>query len=260
MLFTQPSHIDCIFVIECFPPTSTPKMYLPMRDFYFTIIILILLSSTVTAQDNTSFLFSNTLHRNLKNYSKKSDIAYRNDNIDRANFLFDSLVRHQLIGTTFDDFNLKRFHKGRQRISAFEKPIFLITYASWCVPNKGEIPALNKLARQYGNDIQFIVLYWDRKSNLKKLSKKFDHHIAICYAHETYNKDAYLVSTLKHSLGFPILYYLDKNRTVIAIKRNTALHIPRATYSKALDANYKVFKDNLSCLLNTNDSPILAKN
>jgi len=232
-----------------------------MRNFYFISTVFVLLSSTVTAQDNHSILFSHTLYRNLKLYAKNSDIAYRNRDMDRANFLFDSLVQHQLIGSLFDDFNLKRYHKSRQRLSTFKKPVFLITYASWCVPGKGEIPALNKLARQYGNTVQFIVLYWDRKSNLKKLYKKFDRRILICYAHETYNKDAYLVSTLKHSLGFPILYYLDKNRIVVAIKRNTATSTPRATHSKALDANYKVFKNNLSCLITNNDPPkILAEN
>ncbi len=233
-----------------------------MRNFYFTSIVFVLLSSTATAQDNNRLLFSNTLHRNLKIYSKKSELAYRNGNIDRANFLFDSLVQCQLAGTTFDDFNLKRYRKNRQRISSFNKPIFLITYASWCIHRKGEIKALNKLARQYGNNIQFIVLYWDRKQSLKKLSKKFDRYIVFCYAHETYNKDAYLVSTLKHSLGFPIFYFLDEKRTVVAIKRNTIQLRPSATYSQAFDINYAFFKDNLNCLLinsKNNTSQGLAK-
>lgn len=219
-----------------------------MRNIYF-IIVCLFLSSTVTAQDNTTLLFSYTLHRNLKSYSKQSDLAYRTGDTERGRFLFDSLVQNQLIGTTFDDFNLRRYHRSRLRLSTVTKPIFLITYASWCVPGKGEIPALNKLARQYGKDVQFIVLYWDRKADLKKLSKKFDSRIMICYAHETYNKDAYLVATLKHSLGFPLTYLLDENRNVVSIKRGIVKPDQKITYAKAVDANYTSFKENLNCLL-----------
>lgn len=220
-----------------------------MRNFYFIAIVFAFLSSTVTAQDNTTLLFSNTLHRNLKAFSKQSDLAYKTGDLERGRFLFDSLVQHQLTGTVFDDFNLKRYHKSRLRLSAIEKPIFLITYASWCVPGKGEIPALNKLARQYGKNVQFIVLYWDRKASLKKISKKFDSRIMVCYAHETYNRDAYLVSTLKHSLGFPITYLIDQNKNVVTLKRNKSSLNQKATYAKAVEANYAIFKESLNYLL-----------
>ncbi|WP_286914977.1 TlpA family protein disulfide reductase [Flavobacterium sp. UBA4197] len=225
-----------------------------MKKFYVTNIALLLLSSTVPAQDNGTILFSYTLHKNIRQYSKKSDLAYTKGDIDRGTFLFDSLVKNQLTGTTFDNFSFKRLKKSRLYLNSIKKPVFLITYASWCVPSKGEIPALNKLAQRYGKDIQFIVLYWDRKNNIKKIAKKFNSRIEVCYAHETYNKDAYLVSTLKHTLGFPTSYFLDENLKVVNIKRGGAILTEKATFTKALDLNYRTFQEGLSCLLINVDS------
>ena len=34
----------------------------------------------------------------------------------------------------------------------------LLTYESWCIPSEGEIPVLNKLAREYGDLMDFVVL------------------------------------------------------------------------------------------------------
>jgi thiol-disulfide isomerase/thioredoxin len=73
-------------------------------------------------------------------------------------------------------------------MSKVKKPIFLVTYAAWCIPGKGEIPALNKLAKE-NKAIEFIVIVFGKKKEAGKFAKKFNSSIEICYAHKNYKND-----------------------------------------------------------------------
>ena len=52
-------------------------------------------------------------------------------------------------------------------MSKVKKPIFLVTYAAWCVPGKGEILALNKLAKEFHKEIEFVVIVWGKKQEVR---------------------------------------------------------------------------------------------
>lgn len=126
----------------------------------------------------------------------------------------------------------------------------MITYASWCVPSPGEIPALNKLAQKYGKDVKFVVLFWDRRHNMKKMARKFSSRITVCYAHESYRNDAPIVAALKHTLGFPTSFYLDDNLKVVDIRRCGTHVCPRRTpYDKSYALNYNSFLEGLSTIV-----------
>ncbi|HKX86830.1 MAG TPA: TlpA disulfide reductase family protein [Flavobacterium sp.] len=216
------------------------KLYLVLTYLFFTIPSF--------CQD-ADLNFPEALRAHLKKYNIKSDIAFNNKDIQKGQILFDSLVSHHLVGTQFEDYTLKSFEKRRVKLSSFKKPVFILTYASWCVPSKGEIPALNKLAQKYAKDVQFIILFWDKKYQVKKISRKFNHNITVCYAHETYKNDAMIVSHLKHTLGFPTSYFLDQNLKVVNIKRGGAQPDKKSTYVKAYTMNYNVFREGLGSLL-----------
>ena len=207
-------------------------------------------------------LFSDAVRVNLSNYKNKSELAYKNKDFAKGRFLFDSLVKNQLIGTRFNDYSFKKINSNKLKLSSIKKPIVVQTYASWCVTGKGEIAALNKLAQQYGKDIEFIVIFWDKKQNVKKIAKKFMSRITICYAHETYKNDAYAISSIKHTLGFPTSFYLDENKKVIDIQRNGTTISPKMAYSKAFNENYSYFKNGVSKILigTTNPKEQIARN
>lgn len=202
-----------------------------------------------------SLYFSNAIKINFHKYKKESTLAFILGNTERGQFLFDSLVQHRLIGTTFDNLTFKKNSGSRLKLSSIEKPMLLLTYASWCVPAPGEIPALNKLARKYGKDVKMVVLFWDRKQKMKKLARKFSSKITVCYAHEYYKNDAIIVSSLKHTLGFPTMYYLDENRKVVDIRR-CGVYNPssKESYSKSYALNYNAFLDGLSTILVNKDT------
>lgn len=201
-----------------------------------------------------SLYFSNAIKINFHKYKKESTLAFIMGDLERGRFLFDSLVQHRLIGTTFDNLTFKKASGSRLKLSSIKKPVLLLTYASWCVPTQGEIPALNKLARKYGKDVRIIVLFWDRKQKMKKLARKFSNKITVCYAHEYYKNDAIIVASLKHTLGFPTTYYLDENRKIVDIRRCGVQNSPsKDNYQKSYTQNYNSFLDGISTILVNKD-------
>ena len=89
----------------------------------------------------------------------------------------------------------------------------------------------------------------DKKQNIKKISKKFNHNISVCYANEAYKNDAPIVAHLKHTLGFPTSYFLDQDLKVVNIKRGGAQPQINSSYSNAFTLNYETYKEGLSSIL-----------
>jgi len=217
---------------------------------YFLALILFYSLCPVLSQENDP-LFSEAVKKNFRYFKTQSIQAYRHGDFERGQFLFDSLVQNQLIGSKFNDFTLKKVSNKKIKLSKIKKPIFLVTYAAWCVPTKGEIPALNKLAKEYGKEIEFVVIIWGKKKEATKFAKKFNNKIEVCYAHKNYRNDNEIVQSMKETLGFPTTYLIDEHLQVIDIKRGSR-KIPYQTPIKiAVEENYNMFSEKFN-LLKTN--------
>ncbi|SCY65409.1 TlpA family protein disulfide reductase [Flavobacterium caeni] len=224
-----------------------------MRLIILLSTVLLLQSSF--AQDKVVY-FSDAIKSNIKKYNSQSDKAYRQGDIEAGQALFDSLVQNKLVGSKFDDYSFKSVNSRKVKLSKIKKPVFIITYSSWCVIPKGEIQALNKLARKYDDQVQFIAVFWDTKTDTRKIARKFNHKIKVCYANESYKNDARIVATLKHTLGFPTSYYLNSNLEVVDIKRG-GIQLPPSTNAKtAFDMNYRLFNERLSIFLEKQQTPV----
>ena len=222
-----------------------------MRLMIPTLLCIFTFQTSQGQESATSF--SDAIKNNIKKYSTQTDKEFERGAIEKGYALFDSLVQNHLVGSRFDDYSFKCVNSRKVKLSKIKKPVFIITYASWCVMNRGEIPALNKLARKYEDDIQFIVVFWDVKSDVKKIARQFNNHIKVCYANESYKNDEAIVATLKHSLGFPTSYFLNSDLEVVDIKRG-AISIPsRTAFKKALEMNYSIFNSRLVTFLNKKD-------
>ncbi|MBS7787446.1 redoxin domain-containing protein [Flavobacterium sp. CYK-55] len=211
-----------------------------MRLITTTLMLLLTLNVGYSQNDET-VTFASAIKANLKKYNSQSDQAFERGDVDKASVLFDSLVQNHLVGSRFDDYALKSAKGKKVRLSKIKKPIFLITYSSWCVMNKGEIQALNKLAHKYEDNLQIVVLFWDIKMDARKAAGPFTSKIKVCYAHESYRNDEAIVATLKHTLGFPTSYYLNQNLEVVDIKRGGVVIPPKTPTMKAFELNYEVF-------------------
>ena len=118
--------------------------------------------------------------------------------------------------------------------------MILLSTASWCTPSSGTIPALNEIAHTFGDNIDFVVLYWDTKKNAKKASKEFRKNIQVVYVDELDNKGAAVVKDMKHSLGLPTCFLLDENKKIIDIRR-TIIHPYHTEYEISYEENYDAF-------------------
>jgi thiol-disulfide isomerase/thioredoxin len=226
------------------------------------LYILLLLSISNTYCQDSIVYFSDALESNINQYIKASNHAFEKKDFIEGKRLFDSLVQHKLVGTLFDDFSLKGYNTKNVKSNKINKPIFLITYSSWCVINKGDAPALNKLAKEYAKDVQIIILFWDKKSDIKKIANQFNNEIKICYANETYINDFSIIARLKHTLGFPTSFFIDENKKVINISRIPNQYKPKTSFTKALEISYLKFNTviNESLLQKTTDDAPLATN
>lgn len=208
--------------------------------------LLFLICMHLSYSQDTIVYFSDAIKENIIPYKKASNKAYESYNIEEGKALFDSLVKTKLIGTKFDDFSFKVYKDKNVKINRINKPIFIITYASWCVIPKGEIPALNILAKEHVNDMQFIVVFWDKKTDLKKIAYKFSSNIKVCYANEYYAKDSHVVATIKHTLGFPTSIFIDENKNVVSVKHfenKTKLKTP---VKEAIIDSYNYFSKDIN--------------
>ncbi|MEH6407674.1 MAG: hypothetical protein V7767_10355, partial [Leeuwenhoekiella sp.] len=136
------------------------------------LLITLLFVTTVKAQqEKDKILFSEAIAAHLKDYNKEVDYFLEKGELKHAKSLFDTLVTHNLQGTYMDALSFDGYKTYFQSTEDFEKPTILLTYTSWCIPSESEIPALNALAQKYGDLMDFVVLYWDKKNTVKKHAK-----------------------------------------------------------------------------------------
>lgn len=197
-------------------------------------------------------LFSEAIGLNIKKYTHNSQQAYALQDFERAEFLFDSLVDNVVTGSYLDNFKVRKLSGRKIGLSRFKKPIFLITYSSWCMPGVGEIPALNEIAKKYHKDIDFVVLFWDSKKNTRKSARNYSNKINIVYVDEMENVDNYIVERMKHSLGLPTSFLIDQNKRIVAVRRG-AQHFYHEQYDVSFELNYSSYLAGTSLLTGHNE-------
>lgn len=184
-------------------------------------------------KDNSRVLFSHALSIHLDNYKKQAKAAYYDQDYVEVQRLYDSLVEYNLSNTFMDDFKFRKIDSKEKSLYDFIKPVYLITYASWCVFSEGEIPAINALAAEYSDRIDFVIIFWDDRKTTKKMAKKYNDHVKVLYVNELENKHSHVISQLKHSLGLPTTFIIDGNKKILDIKRGFT-----HPYGKSLEESF----------------------
>jgi len=216
------------------------------------LYLILLISFSALSQDfEPRNYFSKVIGENIKSYRLKSQQAYLDNDFEKANFLFDSLVNNVINGSYLDNFKVRKLSGRKVELNNFDKPIFLMTYASWCTPGSGEIPALNEIAKKYHKEIDFVILFWDSKSKVKKATRDYNRHITIVYVDETENTHDHIVETMKHSLGFPTSFFINEDKMIVDVRRGV-LHPYNEDYTISFELNYNSFLNGISLLKNMN--------
>lgn len=225
------------------------------------LLVFLLIGPIVFSQDELQkkTFFTEALYYNLDEYNKKADLAYRLNDYDKAKELFENFTSTHLEGAYMDDFKFQNLKKKEVSLYNFNNPVFLITYASWCIPSKGEIPALNELAKEYKGKIDFVVLFWDEHKKVKELADKFSPNISVVYVDERQNNGAYVVKQLKHSLGLPTCFLLSEDKKIMDIRRS--VFPPLQTEEEtAFRENYIALETSISKNLTNTYDEIYADN
>ncbi|WP_100803639.1 redoxin domain-containing protein [Ulvibacter sp. MAR_2010_11] len=216
------------------------------------LALLLFLHLPALCQDvESDNLFSEKIGKNIRKYRKEAKLAYIQKDEDRAQFLFDSLIQNVVNGSILDNFKVRKFSGKKIELYKFEKPTYLITYASWCVPGIGEIPAFNDIADLHHKEIDFVVLFWGPKKKIKKFKRKFSKHVQVLFVDEKENKNDFTIKTMKHSLGFPTSFFIDGDKKILDVRRNLFHHYLEG-YANSYTANYQSFMSGVSMLLNKN--------
>jgi len=214
----------------------------------FLLALFLLLSLPSLSQDNgPKEYFSDAVGKNIRKYRIKLRKAYIRKDEERAQYLFDSLINKVVKGTYLDNFKVKRFPSRKIEINTFKKPIYLITYATWCVPGKGEFPALNEIADANHNEIDFVVLFWGSKKKIKKIKKGLSKNITVLYVDEKKNRSDFIIRCMKHTLGFPTSFLIDRDKKIVDVRRNF-IHHYYEDYTHSFNNNFTTFSSGVSTL------------
>ncbi|MBE15143.1 MAG: thioredoxin family protein [Cytophagaceae bacterium] len=211
------------------------------------LFLLLLITAAAQGQSNKIF-FSESLDVYLPKYIQEAEEAIRNKQQDKVELLFKAFVETALKGTYMNDFQARNLSKNQKNFSDFEKPIVLLTFSAWCIPSKGELPALNDLAKQYGKDIDIVVLFWDDYKTVRKATRDFHRNIKVLYVDEAENTNVHIIRNLKHSLGLPLVFTLNSKKEIINIQRRIANRMGDSMET-AFEENHKLLKDNITQLL-----------
>jgi thiol-disulfide isomerase/thioredoxin len=212
------------------------------------LLFFLLFITTLAQGQSNKIFFSESLDVYLPKYIEDAEEAIRNKQQDKVKVLFETFVDTSLKGTYMNDFRAKNLSKNDKNFSDFEKPVVLLTYSAWCIPSKGEIPALNDLAKQYGKDIDIVILFWDDYKTVRKATRDFHRNIKVLYVDEAENTNTHIIRNLKHSLGLPLVFTLNSKKEIVNIQRRIANRMGD-TNEEAFKENHTLLKDNITELL-----------
>lgn len=209
------------------------------------LFLLFLVIPIFAQQEENKTFFTEALGLHLPKYKIKSEDAYAHRDYAEGVRLFDSLVEYGLNGSFMNDFHFNKLNSKEISLYDFKKPVYLITYASWCVSTEGEVPAINELANKYSDEIDFVILYWDDQKTTKKIAKSYNKNINVVYVNELNNRNAHVVSQLKHSLGLPTTFLIDKDKKILDIRRGVT-HSFNKSFEESFDLNYNSIYDGIA--------------
>lgn len=194
---------------------------------------------------NEKTYFSVAIDMNIQYYNQKAEQAFFDQDMERVEALFDSIVENVVKGTYLDNFSVNEYRSRKVSFHSYEKPIFLITYSDWYPFAPGEIAALNQIAAKHHRQIDFLVLFFNSRSRVRKYASKFNNRIHLLYADERSNKFDRIIKSMKHSFGVPTVFYIDKDKKFLDVGRMPVHHY-LDEFEKSFHSKYNYFLNGIS--------------
>ncbi|MBE6632639.1 MAG: TlpA family protein disulfide reductase [Ruminococcaceae bacterium] len=94
------------------------------------------------------------------------------------------------------------------------KPIVLNFWASWCPPCKAEMPDFEKAYKQYGSDVEFMMINsTDGKRETVETAKQFIESKG--YSFPIYFDTEFEASFAYETYSLPTTYFIDRNGNIV---------------------------------------------
>lgn len=190
-------------------------------------------------------LFSVAIDMNIQYYNQKAEQAFFDQDMERVEALFDSIVENVVKGTYLDNFTVNEYRSKKVSLHSFEKPIFIITYSDWYPFAPGEIAALNQIAAKHHRQIDFLVLFFNSRSRVRKYASKFNNKVHLLYADERANRFDRIIKSMKHSFGVPTVFYIDQDKKFLDVGRMPAHHF-QDEFEASFFSKYNYFLNGIS--------------
>ena len=178
-------------------------------------------------------------------YASKVKMALTQGRAERARLHYKNFIKNELEGTYMDNFDVSCLNTNKCCINDYSKPMILVTYASWCVPGKGEVPVINHLADKKKGEIDIVVLFWDDRRSARKAAKDLNNDVHVVYVDELKNRYIHTIRMLKHSIGFPKVFSIASDKKILRIRNTKALPFHKGI-DKAFEENLVFFEDLIS--------------
>ncbi len=133
-----------------------------------------------------------------------------------------------------------------------KKPIVLIAAATWSAPCFGQIPALNKMVEKYNEQVEFVMIFWDKKDKISRMQEKLDDRIVLVPASESdkVEKGNLDISGFVHKLDYPTAYLIDKTKKFVDVKRGAIIPNKKITKDQATSINVSELEAFISQVVN----------
>lgn len=206
------------------------------------ILVISILTFAVQcfSQTTEKIYYKDVVNSCVDDLNKQINQAWADKENKKAQNLFQDLINECIKGKYLSNYHFKTFKKEIISTDRIEKPILLLTSATWCAPCWGEIPTLNKFAKKYEGELELIVLFWNKKKDLKKMAGKYDQRIHLIPSEdEPTDKSTIMISGFNHKLDYPTAYLIDNDKKIIDLTRGAAFPSDKMTWEEANEINEK---------------------
>lgn len=189
--------------------------------FIFSLL-LALLSLTVFSQKQKVYYRNGIKSCIEKERKKVNEAILIKKDYKLGDKLFKSLVEKCIKDKYFVDYNFKTIDNKNIDIGSLYKPILIITSATWCKPCSNEISALNKVVEKHHDAVEFVVLFWDKKEDIKAKALRYNKKINLIPATtKQVDSTSLSINGFNHKLGFPAAYLIHLDKRIIDFYKGT---------------------------------------
>jgi thiol-disulfide isomerase/thioredoxin len=230
----------------------------PIMKIALALYAFVLLNLNSHAQTNTVKRKYADTEPLIIRYRALCQNAWESNNSKLAYTYYDSItncINHSYIGR----YKFKTIDDKKFNVSKTKKPVFLTVAATWCGPCRAEIPALNKIVEEYADRIDFLVLFWDLKSDLTTLAPQYNNRIFLIPSTTKSLDKAHTIDIagFRCITGYPSMFLINSHKQILSYQTGAAptSYVDEKgitvtiTEAEAFKANYMRLKEDMEFLL-----------